>query len=90
MTATEKTLVDQLEEKFGLRQMISGATTNYGSQLDWILTNVHVAERHNAWIYESCFSDHKPLVLEVNRTPSERHNPNMPNIYQEYVWTSSI
>ena len=41
------------------------ATTDSGSRLDVCLTNVRDKSKYSHFLYESYFSDHKPLILQL-------------------------
>ena len=49
-------------ENLGYAQLITEPTTNYGSILDRVYTNIQDAVIH-VGVLESYFSDHKPIYL---------------------------
>ena len=56
------------------------ASTNYGSCIDWCMDNIENDQVARLTVYESFYSDHKPLLLEIlfNRVQDESYNNNKP------------
>ena len=50
-------------EKLGLNQLVDSVTTDYGSCLDHIYTNMTRMQLKGFGTLESYYSDHKPLFL---------------------------
>jgi hypothetical protein len=56
----------QFKTHFGLVATIPKVpTTNYNTTIDWFMTNQTDIHRMTPGVYESYFSDHKPLTLEL-------------------------
>ena len=56
---------DTFHELFSLKcfkQVLSGVSTNYGSQLDSVFTKNLTC---SSSFYESYFSDHKPMLISL-------------------------
>ena len=66
-TGDEQTvqLTSLMASKHGLEQIIHGPTTDYGSTIDLIFTNLD-KENHLAGVLENWYSDHKPIWIAVN------------------------
>lgn len=62
-----------MKEKLGLKFIMAEGTgssrfydsTDRNTCIDWCLTNNSNENEHNVTVYESWFSDHKPLWLEI-------------------------
>jgi hypothetical protein len=60
-------LVNKMREELGLVFLHNSPTTDRGTCIDWCLTNVVDGSiGYNCQVYESYFSDHKPVILTIN------------------------
>lgn len=57
-----QTAISKLLEQRQLRQLIVSVTTDYGSCLDHVYTNILSYDIISSATLESYFSDHKPIV----------------------------
>jgi len=58
--------VKKFREKLGLSFLHVNSTTDRNTCIDWCLTNVnHVDINYECVVYESFFSDHKPIILRL-------------------------
>jgi hypothetical protein len=63
-------LISRMKEIYGVENMIHTASTDYNCLMDWCQTNIerHLEDRPvkcQAMLYESCFSEHKPIWLNL-------------------------
>ena len=64
----EAQVKDKILNKFNLKFINpNGHTTDRKTTIDWCLTNTKTLQ-HVTYIYESYYSDHKPLWLSIKRT----------------------
>lgn len=67
-------LVKDIYNNYRLTSLIDQVTTDKHTQIDWILTNTNKDNlKYKAMVYESYFSDHKPLCLYIHKFA---HTPN--------------
>jgi hypothetical protein len=58
--------VKKMRDKLGLSFLHVQATTDRNTSIDWCLTNVnHSLINYDCQVYESFFSDHKPIILRI-------------------------
>ena len=73
MYSDSKALTKCLVEQRGYTQLINKCTTDYGSLLDHIYTNIP-DRRQSSGVLESYFSYHKPVFVFQLIIPSEIYN----------------
>ena len=63
---SDKRIKEKIEKDLGLEQLVVMPTTDRGTCIDWCATNIEQENYpHKVIVYESFFSDHKPLWLYV-------------------------
>jgi len=61
-----ESFINKFQEKLGLQFIHQEVTTDRNTSIDWCLTNVKESEiQFNCEVYESFFSDHKPIILTI-------------------------
>ena len=65
-TDKDKRVKEAIEKELHLRQLVLVSTTDRETCIDWCMTNAKSTKLpHEAIVYESYFSDHKPIWLYV-------------------------
>lgn len=62
----DKSFVDYLTQKYSLRQLVQENTTDYGTLLDQIYTNINPEYISDVGTLESYYSDHKPIYINLS------------------------
>jgi hypothetical protein len=59
-------LIKRMKDLYELDNMIHTATTDHDCLMDWCQTNIDRPNNCQAMLYESCFSQHKPIWLNLS------------------------
>jgi exonuclease III len=57
--------VNNVDQKYGLKQYIKTCTTDYGTLIDHLYTNIDAGKIISVGTLESYYSDHKPIYINI-------------------------